>query len=57
MFDFETHSCWLERGKTTWLVLAGTLSVATCKMSRDMKPTIGALHIVIYDIFSVCAEF
>jgi hypothetical protein len=51
MFDFETRSGRLEVGDTACLVLASTISVATRKTSRDMKPTIAtftALAPVLY---------
>jgi hypothetical protein len=51
MFDFETCSGRLELGNTACLLLASTISVATRKMSRDLKPTIAtftALGPVLY---------
>jgi hypothetical protein len=40
MFAFETRSGRVELGNTACLVLASTISVATRKTSRDMKPTV-----------------
>jgi hypothetical protein len=51
MLGFETCSGRLEVGNTACLVLASTVSVATRKLSKDMKPTIAtftALAAVLY---------